>query len=107
MATLTHELWANDEGYDTFCLAGPMGDCARGLLEPGSRLVWTVEADSHFEAMTKYYEFAGRGIYTTDQESDFQPYPHGWADLQRNARLSSACVELQHPSDGAENDGRR
>ena len=88
MATLLHELWTNDEGYDCFCLAGPMGKGARSLLEPGSRLTWTVEEGSHFKAMTRYYELAGRGVYTTDQDWGYQPSPGDWVEVQRNAGVA-------------------
>ncbi len=57
-----------------------MGDDARKALELGSRLVWTVEAASHFEAMTKYYAHMGWGEYTTDfPDIDKQTYAErGW-----------------------------
>jgi hypothetical protein len=75
-----HELW--DEGDDgrTFCLAGPMGADARRLLGAGARLVWTVEARSHFEAMTLYHKHLGWGEYSTDYpEIDKQTYAErGW-----------------------------
>jgi hypothetical protein len=29
-------------------------------------LAWTLEASSHFEAMTAYYRYRGQGTYTTD-----------------------------------------
>lgn len=71
---MLHELWIEEDGQ-TFCLAGPMGDGARDFLGPGARLVWTVVAANHFEAMTKYYEYMGWGEYTTDfPEVDKQPY---------------------------------
>lgn len=73
---LKHELWEEDGGTElTFCLAGPRGDGARKLLSSDAKLIWTVEAGSHFEAMTKYYKFMGWGEYTTDQAWDMQPYP--------------------------------
>jgi hypothetical protein len=85
MARLLHELWeeADGEGY-TFCLAGPMGDDARKLLGPGAKLVWKVEADSHLDAMTKYYEFMGWGKYTTVHQWDLQAYPEEWLDIQKS-----------------------
>ena len=56
-----------------------MGDQARSLLSTSARLIWTVEAASHFEAMTLYYEHIGLGTYTTDQEWDYRTYAeHGW-----------------------------
>jgi hypothetical protein len=83
MARLLHELWESPEGLGTFCLAGPDGDGARALLEPGSKLVWTVEADSHFEAMSLYYARMGWGPYTTEHERDRQPYPQEWLARQK------------------------
>lgn len=72
---MKHELWSNEEELDTFCLAGPEGDEARALMEPDSKLIWVCEADSHFEAMTKYYQFRGWGEYTSDYpEVDKKPY---------------------------------
>jgi hypothetical protein len=74
-----HELWVDRNGLDTFCLAGPMGDAARALLDQPAELVWSVEAASHFEAMTLYYEFRSRGDYTTDEAWDYVTYKdHGW-----------------------------
>lgn len=75
-----HELWVEDDGTQTFCRAGLMGDDARALLGATARLVWTVEAASHFEAMTRYYEHMGWGRYTSDyEETDRTPYAErGW-----------------------------
>jgi hypothetical protein len=71
---MLHELWVESSGQ-TFCLAGPNGDAARALLGPDARCAWTVDADSHFEAMTKYYEYMGWGVYTSDFPAvDMQPY---------------------------------
>ncbi len=79
---LKHELWKDgdkDSGSYLFCLAGPRGDNARETLSPSAKLIWTVEAGSHFEAMTAYHEFMGWGKYTTEHEWDYQPYPEEWA----------------------------
>lgn len=86
---MLHELWDDpeDEGRYTFCLSGPRGDESRAQLSPAARLVWTVEAASHFEAMTAYYEHQGWGAYTTDQEWDHKTYvEHGWEIDGRPAR---------------------
>lgn len=80
MTIFQHELWVDPDGLDTFCLAGRAGDAARALLPAGSKLEWTVEAGSHFEAMTNYYEHRGWGEYTTDQSWDYEPYPPDFAD---------------------------
>ena len=79
---LKHELWEDVDGLHTFCLTGPHGDGARSLLSPGAKLIWTVEAGSHYEAMTAFYEFVGYGVYSTDQEWDCQPYPEEWVQEQ-------------------------
>jgi hypothetical protein len=76
-----HELWDDpeDEGRFTFCLSGPRGDDARTKLSPAARLVWTVEAESHFDAMTRYYQHQGWGTYSSDQEWDHSSYGElGW-----------------------------
>jgi hypothetical protein len=41
---MLHELWAEEDGEQTLCHAGPKGEDARRLLGPTARLVWTVEA---------------------------------------------------------------
>jgi hypothetical protein len=84
MASLVHELWVESDQEQTFCLAGPMGDDARSLLALGSRMVWTVEAESHFDAMTKYYEYMGWGEYTSEHASDRELYPDDWLRIQRS-----------------------
>ncbi|WP_221177491.1 hypothetical protein [Nocardioides marmoriginsengisoli] len=86
---LLHELWDDpeDEGRYTFCLSGLRGADARALLSSSARLVWTVEAASHFDAMTAYYEHQGWGVYTTDQEWDHKTYvEHGWENDGQPAR---------------------
>ena len=77
---MKHELWIESKDEQTFCLAGPRGDDARKLLRPGAKLVWACEASSHFEAMTKYYEYMDWGVYTTDYpEQDKKLYAElGW-----------------------------
>ncbi len=73
---LLHEHWIDDsDGGHMFCLAGPAGDDARASLQGDAKLVWTCEAESAFEAMTKYYEHQGWGTYTSDyEELDRRPY---------------------------------
>jgi hypothetical protein len=77
---MKHELWTNEDSLDLFCLAGPQGDSARQLLKPGYRLVWTCDADSHLEALKKYYTFRNWGEYQTDfPEQDSKTYKEmGW-----------------------------
>jgi hypothetical protein len=79
---MKHELWLEPDGCQTFCLAGVHGDDARNLLSANSKLIWMVEADSHFEAMTKYYSFMAWGEYQTDfPEQDQISYAElGWGE---------------------------
>lgn len=72
------------------------------MLEPGARLTWTVEASSHFEAMTLYYEHMGWGIYTSDfPDQDMQPYAERSAvDVHAQAaewvRLRESDISEEH-----------
>ncbi len=82
MSVLTHELWVEPTGEQTLCLAGLMGVPARALLAEGSRLTWTVDASSHFEAMTAYHQYMGWAPYQTDFPSDHDSYPEHWHHTQ-------------------------
>jgi hypothetical protein len=90
---LLHELWEYPEDgmlLYTFCHAGPGGDGARKKLPTDAKLVWTVWAGSHFEAMTRYYERQGWGTYTTNQSWDLEPYPVEWVQEQQQYFASSS-----------------
>jgi hypothetical protein len=68
MVELMHEIWVefDDLGQELpgCCLAGPIGDGFRQLLEPGARLIHTFKAGSYYEAMTIYHQFFGaRALY--------------------------------------------
>lgn len=69
-----HEVWEDPEGLTTLCLADKRGDECRKLLEPDSKLIHTLYASSHYDAMTIYYKFMNWGIYTTEFEVDKLPY---------------------------------
>ncbi len=60
-----------------------MGDEARAVMDENAELIWIVEADSHFEAMTKYYEFMDWGEYKTEFEQDKESYPEVWIKTQQ------------------------
>ena len=79
---MKHELWKEKNGF-TFCFAGLLGEQVREMMEEGAILIWTVEAESHFEAMTKYYEFMDWGEYKTDFEQDKEPYSPEWIKTQK------------------------
>jgi hypothetical protein len=82
---LVHEVWEEEKGLVTVCLAGPDGDRARALLGAGARLLRTFEANSHFEAMTVHNARMGREPYTSSEPWDFQPYPAEWFERQQRA----------------------
>lgn len=63
---MKHELWVESNDEQTFCLSGPQGDEVRALLGTEAKRIWTCEASSHFEAMTKYYKYMGWGEYNTE-----------------------------------------
>jgi hypothetical protein len=86
MAVLIHEVWIDSEGLPGMCLAGPMGKGFRELQGPGAKLIATIEASSHFEAMTKYNAMLERGAYTTEFESDHKIYPEEWRITQLAVR---------------------
>lgn len=69
-----HEVWEDDEGKTMLCFADKSGDESRNLLEPGSKLIHTFLASSHYEAMTIYYKYMNWGVYTTEYEIDKEPY---------------------------------
>lgn len=69
-----HEIWKDEEGKTALCFADERGNGCRNLLEPGSKLIHSFYAESHYEAMTIYYQFMDWGVYTTEFEIDKVPY---------------------------------
>jgi hypothetical protein len=88
---LLHEVWEDfgeqGESLHSLQFAGPRGEDARRWLGPKARLIATIEAGSHYEAMTLYHQMLGREPYTTNQPSDHEPYPEEWIRDQRDAGL--------------------
>jgi hypothetical protein len=74
MALVSHDIWMNKEGLTMLVFSGDLGKEARALLEEGSELIHSFDANSHFDAMTIYYEFMGWGKYETEFEIDKVPY---------------------------------
>lgn len=74
MAKIKHDIWQDPEGLTSLCFSGVMGMECRRLLEPNSKIIHSFYADSHYEAMIKYYEFMGWGKYETEFETDKLPY---------------------------------
>lgn len=49
------------------------------MLSTSAVRVWSVDARSHFDAMSAYYAHMGWGAYKTDQDWDRMTYAeHGW-----------------------------
>ncbi len=74
MAKIKHDIWEDPEGLTLLCFSGELGAESRKLLKPNSKIIRSFDADSHFDAMTKYYAFMDRGKYKSDFEEDKQPY---------------------------------
>ncbi|KDN98748.1 hypothetical protein [Pseudomonas donghuensis] len=89
---MKQELWMEPDDCQTFCLAGPRGDNARALMGAGSRLVWEVEADSYFDAMSQYYAYMDWGEYRSDfPEQDKTSYKAlGWCDQDQPCQREPA-----------------
>jgi hypothetical protein len=75
LAPIKHEVWINNQGLTTLCRGDKRRDeCRRLAQEEDSKIIHAFYANSHFEAMTLYYQFMGWGEYTTTFESDELPY---------------------------------
>ncbi len=74
MANIKHDIWEDSEGLTMLCFSGDIGKESRTLLEPNSKIIHSFFAVSHFDAMTKYYEFMDYGIYDSVFEEDRSVY---------------------------------
>lgn len=99
MAQLLHEVWEvpDEDGQwlPSLQLAGPDGDAARALRDPQARLVTTLWAGSHFEAMTRYYALQDWGAYTSHLPQDYRPYPDEWALRQGHAPVTVTHLKVR------------
>jgi hypothetical protein len=62
-----------------------MGERARSLLPDDAAMIWTVDAESHHDAMTKYYQYMNWGDYSSDFPQDLEPFPPDWERTQELA----------------------
>jgi hypothetical protein len=103
VALLLHEIWRADGDCTaiTCCLAGPMGDQARSMLEPGAYLLQLFVADSQFEAGTVRNRILGFEPYRSEwEEIDRQPYPEDWAMIQnREPRTAATQIQMRPMTD--------
>lgn len=67
--------------------SGELGQEGRMTLEEDYEIIHSFYADSHFDAMTKYYEFMDWGQYETEFEIDKEPYDKEQLE-KRNKRKS-------------------
>lgn len=67
-----------------FCLAGPDGDAIRQGLRPGSRCVYTFEADSRVQALHEFAHLSG-DVVSEVAEEDRVPYPESSAIRQHGS----------------------
>ncbi len=74
MAKIKHDIWKSKEGLTSLCFSGEIGEESRSILEPDSEIIHSFYADSHFDAMTKYYEYMDWGVYETECEEDKEIY---------------------------------
>jgi hypothetical protein len=94
MAKLLHEIWRADGDCAaiTCCLAGPMGDQARAMLEPGAYLLQVFWAGSQLEAGTIRNKILGFEPYRSEWEAiDNQPYPEDRAFI-KDVDIEAACL---------------
>lgn len=94
MKGIKHDVWIDDEGKTCLCYAGNLGEESRSVLEKGSKIIHSFYADSHFDAMTKYYRLMDWGIYTTEFEIDKEPY--NVAELEKRAAIFKARMNSEH-----------
>jgi len=74
MSDILHDIWEDDDGLTMLCYANELGAEPRTLLEENSRIIHSFNAHSHFDAMTKYYNYMGWGIYENHIEQDKDAY---------------------------------
>ncbi len=90
--SIRHDVWVDEEGLTTLCYAGNLGGESRSTLQGGERLLYSFFANSHYEAMTKYYQFMKWGVYVSEFEEDKLPYnQHEW---RKRAKLRIAIDKI-------------
>ena len=94
VAILVHEVWIDSERMPGLCLVEALGNDFRELQEVGAQIVATIEASSHFEAMSKYNAMLG--------EAPTRPRLNWVARPTRGvARYSARCSTLPSAAAGA------
>lgn len=89
MTEIKHDIWKSEDDLTSLCFSGELGEEPRSILEPNSKIIHSFYANSHFDAMTKYYEFMDWGVYETEFEIDKEPY-----DLQELKNRAKNRIEI-------------
>ncbi|MGE0638021.1 MAG: hypothetical protein AB7P01_16375 [Bacteroidia bacterium] len=87
MATIKHDIWKDSEGLTMLCFSDELGEESRTHLKPDSKIIHTFYANSHYDAMTKYYVFMDWGVYKTEFEIDHEPYDIEELTSRRHVRF--------------------
>lgn len=74
ITSIKHDIWQNDKELTSLCFSGELGEESRSFLEPDFKIIHSFFSNSHFDAMTKYYEFIDWGTYETEFDIDKEPY---------------------------------
>lgn len=88
MTAIKHDIWQDPEELTMLCFSDELGEESRTILEPNSKIIHSFYADSHFDAMTKYYAFMDWGIYTTEFEMDKEAYDLNEISSRSKTRVS-------------------
>ncbi len=73
MVQVMHEVWRGENSYE-FGRPNARADALRAKLEPEAKRVHVIYAASLNEAMTRYYEWQGWGLYRLPEGFDDVAY---------------------------------
>ena len=93
MTKIKHNIWTSKEGLTSLCFSGKIWEESRSILEPDSEIVHSFYADSHFDAMTKYYEYMDWGIYETEFNIDKETY--NLEEIEERARKWNKTIKTK------------
>jgi hypothetical protein len=86
-----HQAWSDGSFFPV------VNRSARTLVEDGATVVWTVEAASWVEAMSRYHEWRGWEPY---RPMDSDPGAYSAAQEAEAAEMASRTAEPGPPADG-------
>lgn len=83
MTLIKLDIWKNKEGLTALLFSGDLGQEGRNSFEDDYEIVHSFYANSHYDAMTKYYEYMDWGPYDTEFEVDKEPYDMGQLERRK------------------------